>query len=209
MQDDQFLFRDPIDVDAIPVEKLPLLTHLHPLNLWRYQVAKQADIVLLTYLCSEDFTPEMRKKIFDFYEPRTLHDSSLSAGVYSIVACDIGYADEAYGYFGQTTRMDLDNVNRNTYLGVHSACMGNTWQILTGGFAGMRLYDNALHFTPYLPKEWEEYKFNLHFRGSRIAIVIRKGEAVYTLTDGDTITFFHKEEKITLDQTHPTKTCAF
>ena len=77
LQDDQILDRDPIDIESIPVEKLPLLNHLHPLNLWRLQVIKQADIVLLIYLCGEDFSPEMKKKIFDFYEPLTIHDSSL------------------------------------------------------------------------------------------------------------------------------------
>lgn len=200
MQDDQFLYRDPIDIENIPVERLPLLTHLHPLNLWRYQVAKQADIVLLMYLCSEGFTPEMRKKIFDFYEPKTIHDSSLSAGVHSIVACDIGYADEAYGYFKQTTRMDLDNVNRNTALGVHSACMGNSWQILTGGLGGMRMYDNALHFRPICPGQWEEYKFHLQYHQAKINVCVTPKTVTYTLLAGDSASFYHKDEPITLSK---------
>lgn len=206
MQDDQFLYRDPIDIEAIPLEKLPLLTNLHPLNLWRYQVIKQADIVLLMYLCSEDFTPEMKKKIFDFYEPKTIHDSSLSAGIHSIVACDVGYADEAYGYFKQTARMDLDNVNRNTYLGVHSACMGSAWQILTGGFARMRLYHNQLHFNPFKPDEWEEYSFNLNFRGAKLNICVRDTGVTYTLMKGKEITFSHDGETVVLDLSNRSKT---
>lgn len=201
MQDDQFLYRDPIDIDKISVDKLPLLTHLHPLNLWRYQVAKQADLVLLTYLCSEDFTPEMKRRIFDYYEPRTIHDSSLSAGIHSIVACDIGKAGEAYGYFRQAARMDLDNVNRNTYLGVHSACMGNTWQILTGGFAGMRLYGGKLHFRPILPHEWNRYGFNIRYRNCRIHVDVQTDKTVYTLLEGSSVSFFDHGIEIKLDDT--------
>ena len=162
-------------------------------------MAKQADIVLLMYLCSEGFTAEMRKKIFDFYEPKTIHDSSLSAGVHSIVACDVGYVDEAYGYFKQTARMDLDNVNRNTFLGVHSACMGNTWQIITGGFAGMRLYDNILHFKPYSPNQWEEYRFNIRFRNAKLMICVSNKEVTYSLIEGNQISFMHQDRAVTLN----------
>ena len=87
MQDDNFMYKDPVDLASVPAEKLPLLFTLHPLNLWRWQVCKQADIVLLTFLCSEFFDKEQIRKIFDYYEPKTIHDSSLSAAVHSIVAC--------------------------------------------------------------------------------------------------------------------------
>lgn len=203
LQDDQILDRDPIDVDSIPVEKLPLLNNLHPLNLWRLQVIKQADIVLLIYLCSEDFTPEMKKKIFDFYEPLTIHDSSLSAGIHSIVASEIGYTDEAYGYFRQTARMDLDNINRNTGIGVHSACMGSAWLILTGGFAGMRLYDGKHHFSPFIPEQWSHYAFNLRFDGAKLKVSIDQNKTTYTLLDGACISFYHKEQFVTLTKEDP------
>lgn len=198
MQDDNFIYKDPIDVEAIPPERLPLLTHLHPLNLWRYQVCKQADIVLLMFLCSNEFSPEMRKKIFDFYEPKTIHDSSLSAGVHSIVACDVGYAEEAYGYLRQACRMDLDNVNGNTCFGIHAACMGSCYMMIVNGYAGMRIYDGCLHFSPFLPETWREYSFRLRFRGSLLGVRIGAQGAVYTLIEGKEISFFDGDERIVL-----------
>lgn len=203
LQDDSILDRDPIDIENIPVEKLPLLNHLHPLNLWRYRVIKQADIVLLTYLCSEDFSLETKRKIFDFYEPLTIHDSSLSAGIHSILATEIGYTGEAYGYFRQAARMDLDNVNRNTDIGVHSACMGSVWLILTGGFAGMRLCGGVHHFSPFLPAQWDSFGFKLRFDGGQLRVRVEPGQAVYSLEDGDRLRFFHREQEVVLTREAP------
>lgn len=198
LQDDDFLDKDPIDVDAIPPEKLPLLTHLHPLNLWRYQVIKQADIVLLIYLYSHEFTQEMKRRIYDFYEPKTIHDSSLSAGIHCIVAQDIGYAAEAYGYLKQASRMDLDNVNRNTCNGVHSACQGSTYMMIVNGYAGMRDYDCKLHFKPAIPAHWKQYSFKLAHRGSRLGVCVVPDGAEFTLLEGEPISFECCGEQISL-----------
>ena len=188
LQDDDFLDKDPIDVDAIPPEKLPLLTHLHPLNLWRYQVIKQADIVLLIYLYSHQFTQEMKQKIYDFYEPKTIHDSSLSAGIHCIVAQDIGYSTEAYGYLKQAARMDLDDVNRNTFNGVHSACQGSTYMMIVNGYAGMRDYDRKLHFKPAIPKHWKQYRFKVFHRGCRVEVTVDQANAAFRLIEGKEMT---------------------
>jgi len=206
MQDDNFIYKDPIDIDSIPLSRLPLLTNLHPLNLWRYQVCKQADIVLLMFLCSNEFTPEMRKKVFDFYEPRTIHDSSLSAGIHSIVACDIGSTEEAYGYLKQACRMDLDNVNRNTYFGVHAACMGSCYMMIVNGYAGMRVYDGALHFKPYIPDNWNGYKFKIVFRGCKLEVSIDKAKTVYKLLSDGSITLYDCDAAVELDQENPIAT---
>ena len=199
MQDDNFLSKDPIDIESIPPEKLPLLVTLHPLNLWRYKVCKQADIVLLTFLRHEEFTPEMRKKIFDTYEPLTIHDSSLSSSIHSIVACDIGYYGEAYGYLKQAARMDLDNVNKNTYFGLHAACMGACWMMLVNGYAGLRIYDGKMHFKPYCDEKWKRYTFRLKFRGSALEIGVTPQETVYRLTAGAPLTIEHCGECFVLE----------
>lgn len=206
MQDDNFIYKDPIDIDSIPVEKLPLLTHLHPLNLWRYQVCKQADIVLLMFLESHEFTPEMRKKVFDFYEPKTIHDSSLSAGVHSIVACDIGYRDEAYGYLRQACRMDLDNVNRNTCFGIHAACMGSCYMMIVNGYAGMRVFDDRVHFKPYIPENWEEYSFRIRFRKSLFKVTVTQKNTEFVLLEGEGITLSSGDESVILDRIGERKT---
>ena len=199
MQDDNFLDKDPIDLEAIPKEKLPLLTNLHPLNLWRYQVIKQADIVLLTFLCSDAFTPEMRRKIFDFYEPKTIHDSSLSAGIHSIVACDVGYEGEAYNYLKQSCRMDLDNVNRNTFFGLHAACMGTSWMMLVNGYGGLRIYDGKLHFKPYCAENWKSFTFKLRFRKSVLSVQVARDRTTYRLLEGQPIVIEHKGSELKVD----------
>lgn len=191
MQDDNFIYKDPIDVDKIPRENLPLLTHLHPLNLWRYQVCKQADIVLLCFICSDYFTQEERKKIFDYYEPRTIHDSSLSASIHSIVACDVGDTGDAYGYLKQASRMDLDNVNGNTYFGLHAACMGASWMMMVNGYAGLRIYNDALHFRPFIHESWKSYKFTVLFRGTRLGITVDKAKTTYKVLEGKALKVEH------------------
>lgn len=195
MQDDNFIYKDPIDIESIPREDLPLLTHLHPLNLWRYQVCKQADIVLLTFLYSDYFTAEERKKIFRYYEPKTIHDSSLSASIHSIVACDVGDTADAYGYLRQAARMDLDDVNGNTFFGLHAACMGATWMMMVNGYAGLRIYDGVLHFKPFICEKWNFYKFSVLFRATRLSVSVGKEETVYEVTEGEPIVIDHRGKR--------------
>jgi alpha,alpha-trehalose phosphorylase len=199
MQDDNFIYKEPIDLESIPLSKLPLLTNLHPLNLWRYQVCKQADIVLLIFLCSDYFTMEEKSKIFDYYEPKTIHDSSLSASIHSIVACDIGYQHEAYEYLKQAARMDLDNVNRNTFFGLHAACMGATWMMMVNGYGGLRIYQNKLHFKPYIPDNWQKYQFKINFKGSLIEVIVDRVKTTYQLLKGESIEIEHYEKTIFID----------
>ncbi len=198
MQDDNFIYKDPIDIESIPKEKLPLLSHLHPLNLWRCQLCKQADIVLLTFICSEYFTQEQRKKIFEYYEPKTIHDSSLSASIHSIVACDVGDKKEAYGYLMQSARMDLDNVNGNTAHGLHAACMGAAWMMMVNGYAGLRVYGDELNFRPFIHDGWKNYKFTFLFRGSRISVNVCEEHTVYKLLEGAPIKLQHFDEEYLL-----------
>lgn len=194
MQDDNFIYKDPIDIEKIPREKMPLLSHLHPLNLWRYQVCKQADIVLLCFICSEFFTLEERRKIFDYYEPKTIHESSLSASIHSIVACDIGNTGEAYGYLKQSARMDLDNVKGNTRRGLHAACMGAAWMMVVNGYGGLRIYGDTLRFRPFIQEGWNNYRFTVLFHGTRLGVTVDKKGTTYTILEGAAITIEHYGE---------------
>jgi len=202
-QDDQFLFRDPVDIDYLAEHKYPLLFNLHPLNLWRYQVCKQADLVFLTYIYSNEFDKDMIKRIYDFYEPRTIHDSSLSSSIHSIVACSIGYYDKAYGYLKQACRMDLDNYNKNVGEGIHAACSGGAYQMIVNGYAGLRVYDDILHFNPFIDSKWNYLKFTLRFRGAKIELKINKENTEYSLVEGEEISFFHGEQKYNLSKSQP------
>ncbi len=198
MQDDQYLYREPIDIKEIEKDRLPLLTHLHPLNLWRYQVSKQADIVLLMYVMSHKFDRIMKEKIYNFYEPKTIHDSSLSVSIHSIVANDIGYYDQAYEYFMRAARMDLDDHNGNTAVGVHSACMGGTILALLNGFAGMKIHDGNIYFTPHIADAWNKYQFQVVYRNRFIQIQVNKQSVIYRLLKGDDIEIISYDEKIVL-----------
>ncbi|MFW6229436.1 MAG: glycoside hydrolase family 65 protein, partial [Halanaerobium sp.] len=140
-QDDSFLYKNPIEVDNIPEAELPLVKNWHPLVIWRYQVIKQADVILLMLQLGDQFGRDLKIRNYDYYEPKTTHDSSLSPAIYSIIASEIGYKNQAYNYFMQTARLDLDDYNENAYQGVHTACMGGTWLSLVQGFGGMRMFN--------------------------------------------------------------------
>ena len=125
-QDDSFLDREVWDLKATPKDKFPLLLHYHPLVIYRYQVIKQADIVLAMFLLSHEFTQEQKKLNFDYYDPLTTGDSSLSACIQSIIAAEIGYDDAARKYLRYAVLMDLADVGGNVRDGVHVASIGGT-----------------------------------------------------------------------------------
>ncbi|MFW5985997.1 MAG: glycoside hydrolase family 65 protein [Halanaerobiales bacterium] len=202
-QDDSFLLKDAIDIDKLPSEDFPLVHNWHPLTIWRYQVIKQADVILLMFLLGDRFTLEEKKANYDYYEPRTTHDSSLSPSIYSIIASEIGFYDDAYRYFIQTARLDLDDFNENTYQGLHLACMGSAWLTLVHGFAGMRNYEGILHFNPYLPEKWDSYEFNIKYRNSKIKVYVEKERVIYTLLSGEQVIFYHHGRKIRLNRQKP------
>ncbi|MFW6303728.1 MAG: glycoside hydrolase family 65 protein, partial [Candidatus Sumerlaeota bacterium] len=183
-QDDSFLSLDPVDMSKVPLNKDIREEH-HPLNLWRMQVAKQADVVLLMFVRGELFDLETKRRNYDFYEARTCHGSSLSACIHSIVAAEVGLADHAYAYFHQSARMDMCDFKDNTSAGVHTACLGGTWMALVQGFAGMRDYSDGLHLAPRLPNEWKGYAFHLMYRANRIKISVDKDGCTCRLVDGE------------------------
>jgi alpha,alpha-trehalose phosphorylase len=197
-QDDSFLYKDPIDIDSIPEEEIPLVANWHPLVIWRYQVIKQADVILLMFLLGDRFTLEEKKANFDYYEPKTTHDSSLSPAIYSIIAAEVGYKEFAYNYFLQTVRLDLDDYNRNAWQGLHTACMAGSWMGIVNGFAGMRTFGGQLSFKPFLPHRWQRFSFKVKFRGSKLKVTVRAAEAEYALLEGPALSFCHFGQPVTL-----------
>lgn len=187
LQDDSFLTRDPVDIEELR-KRGYILLNMHPLNLWRFQVAKQADVVLLNLVLPNWFSPELKKANFDYYEPKTIHDSSLSPSIHSIIASEIGYIDKAYEYFTRTARMDLDDVKGNTSGGAHTACMGGSWMTIVYGFGGMRVYDGKVHLNPYVPESWDSYSFKVLFKGARVQVDAAKGRVRLSLVEGDSMT---------------------
>jgi alpha,alpha-trehalose phosphorylase len=187
-QDDSYLYKDPFDMSTIPRNFDIRYSH-YPLNLWRMQITKQADVVLLMLVLGDKFSKAVKKANYEFYEPRTCHGSSLSPSLHSIIASEIGLAQDAYDFFRQSLYMDVSDFRRNTYGGVHFACVGGTWMAIINGFAGMRDYDNELIFEPKLPKEWESYSFKLLYRGSLLKVRIDRHNASFKLLEGKPLSF--------------------
>ncbi|KAJ9471436.1 hypothetical protein DIPPA_05219 [Diplonema papillatum] len=190
-QDDSFLQKKPWDFENTPADKYPLLMNFHYLVIYKFKVLKQADLVLALLLQSDKFTENEKKVNFDYYEPLTTHDSSLSTAVYSVVAAEIGYYQKAYNYFKCTARMDLDNIHNNSQHGIHTACMAGTWMCVVRGFAGFSVYNNVVHLNPYLPQEWKGYSFKLTYKGAVLKVEVNSKTVVYTCVNGGRINFVH------------------
>ncbi|MFV0460404.1 MAG: glycoside hydrolase family 65 protein [Actinomycetales bacterium] len=183
-QDEHFLERELWDLENTPGELRPLLLHFHPLVIYRFQVLKQADVVLALFLQGDQFSLSEKRADFEYYDPITTGDSTLSAVVQSIIAAEVGYADMALKYFRTGLYVDLADLHQNTTDGVHIASAGGVWNALVCGFGGMRDHSGALSFDPRLPKEWTELTFSLLLLGSRLEVNLRQEEISFTC-DGE------------------------
>ncbi|WP_418276328.1 glycoside hydrolase family 65 protein [Isoptericola jiangsuensis] len=172
-QDSHFLERELWDLARTPADKRPLLLHYHPLVIYRYQVLKQADVVLALFLQGQHFTPEEKLANFEYYDPLTTGDSTLSGVVQSIIAAEVGYHELALEYFLSALFVDLANLHANASDGVHVASAGGTWSALVCGFGGMRDHDGELAFDPRLPQGWESLTYRITWNGSRLRVTVR------------------------------------
>lgn len=189
LQDDGMLMRKPWDDSRIPPEKRHLLyENYHPLYVWRQRMAKQADSILAMYLHSHLFSKEELRRNYDYYQKITLHHSSLSTCIFGILACGIGYRDEALRYFYESVRMDLDDYHENVYAGIHAANMAGAWQAVTSGFGGFRWGNGLPEFDPFLPDGWQGYTFRVFWRHSLLEISVRRGLASVRLVEGPPVT---------------------
>ncbi len=184
-QDAHFLERELWDLPNTPLGKRPLLLHHHPLVIYRFQVLKQADVVLALFLQGEEFDSDTVRADFDYYDPLTTGDSTLSAVVQSIIAAEVGYHDLAYRYFLSSLYVDLADLHNNTPDGVHVASTGGVWNAVVAGFGGFRDHGRGVwSLDPRLPAAWRELTYRLTLRGSRIRVTVRRDELELVLEDG-------------------------
>lgn len=202
-QDDSFLDRKPWDFSSIPPEKYPLLLHYHPLVIYRHQLIKQADIVLAMFLLGDKFSAEAKKANFDFYDPMTTRDSSLSDCIQGVMAAEIGYLDKAWEYGCSSLFMDLANVSGNTEDGCHLASMGGSWMLLVYGFGGMRDFTGRLSFRPNLPKQLTRLRFPLTIQGQFLKVEIDHKSASYSLCEGSELIISHQDQEVRLEVGKP------
>lgn len=203
-QDDSFLEKEVWDFENTPPDKYPLLLHHHPLVIYRHAVIKQADIVLAMFLLGQEFSPEQKKRNFDYYDPLTTGDSSLSVCIQSILASEIGYKERALEYFTYALLMDLADIAGNVEDGIHIATIGGTWMAMVYGFAGMRDYNGRISFNPKpLPEGMEKLRFPLTIRGQELAVEMTRESVTFTLREGEGLAIWYRCEEIRLSRGAP------
>ncbi len=184
-------------------DQYPLMLHFHYFDLYRKQVVKQADLVLALYLRGDAFSPEAKARNFEYYEPLTVRDSSLSAFAQAVVAAEVGHLELAYDYFGEAALLDLGDLHHNTRDGVHLASLAGAWIAAVAGFGGMRDHEGSLSFAPRLPQQLSRLTFRLLFRGRRIKVEVDHQQARYTLLRGAPLDVAHHGATITLTPAEP------
>jgi len=187
-QDSAFHEREVWDLPKTPSDKWPLMLHYHPLVIYRFQVLKQADVVLALFLQGEHFTAEEKRADFEYYESITTGDSSLSAVVQSIVAAEVGYHEVALRHFYDGLFLDLADLARNTSQGVHVASTGGVWSALVCGFGGMRDHGGAITFDPRLPESWTALTFRITIRDTRLRVTVSADSIDLSVEKGSSVT---------------------
>jgi alpha,alpha-trehalose phosphorylase len=179
-------------------DQYPLLLHFPYFDLYRKQVVKQADLVLAMHLCGGAFTAGQKARNFDYYEPLTVRDSSLSACTQAVMAAEVGHLDLAFDYLGEAALMDLRDLEHNTRDGVHIASLAGTWVALVGGFGGLRHRDGTVSFAPRLPEGLTRLAFRLLIRRRRLRVEVTRDAARYVLADGEPMKILHHGEEVNL-----------
>jgi alpha,alpha-trehalose phosphorylase len=191
------------DFAATGPESYPLLLHFPYFELYRTQVVKQADLVLALHLRGDAFTDEEKARDFEYYERRTVRDSSLSACTQAVMAAEVGHVELAYDYFGEAALMDLHDLQHNTRNGLHIASLAGAWISAVAGLGGMRDHRGALTFAPRLPEDLGRLSFRLCYRGRRLKVEVENDAASYTLLSGDPLEVTHHGEPVRLTRDGP------
>ncbi|MGH2930249.1 MAG: glycosyl hydrolase family 65 protein, partial [Solirubrobacteraceae bacterium] len=184
------------DFKGTPEDHYPLLLNYPYFQLYRKQVVKQADVVLAMQLRPDFFSPDQKRRNFDYYEAITVRDSSLSPATQAVMAAEVGHLNLAYDYLAEAALLDLQDREHNTKDGLHIASLAGAWTALIGGFGGMRLRDGHLCFSPKLPPGIVGLSFRMRYRGRVLLVAIRDHGAGYTVLTGDPIDIEHYGESV-------------
>lgn len=173
-----------IDIKTIPVTDFPLYHNWSYDRIYRNDMIKQPDVLMFMFLHNQDFSCEAKKVNYEFYEPRCIHESSLSPSIHSVFASELSKHKEAFDFFGFATRMDLDNYNRNTREGLHTTSIAAAWINIVYGFGGMRSDGDMLMFNPSIPEAWQAYSFRIMYLGAVLEVRVTKEKTILrTLND--------------------------
>ena len=188
VQNDGFMDKELHDTSAIPPEERPLNQHWSWDRILRSCYIKQADVLLGLYLYGRNFDTDTLRRNFRFYAPMTVHESSLSPHIHSILAARIGDMEQAYNLFMHATRMDLDDYNNEAEQGLHVTSMPGAWMALVSGFLQTYVIDGTLCLSPRLPSKWQGYTLRLNFRKRTLRVRVTKEGTDITLLEGEPLT---------------------
>src|SRR5690606_17425191 len=163
----------------------PINQHWSWDRILRSPYIKQADVLQGFYFFGERFSREELERHFDYYESFTLHESSLSPCVHAVLAAQLGRMDQAYGFYLRTSRLDLDDYNKEVEEGLHITSMAGTWISIVEGFGGMRIKEGRLDFVPRIPQGWTSYSFKINFRSRVIKVVVTQDGSEFQLEKGE------------------------
>ncbi|CAI8151939.1 MAG: Maltose phosphorylase [Formosa sp. Hel3_A1_48] len=188
LQQDGFLDKSLTPVSELSTDERPINQHWSWDRILRSPYIKQADTLQAFYFFEDAFTTEELEKHFDFYEPLTVHESSLSPCLHSIQAAKLGRMNQAYEFYLQTSRLDLDDYNHEVHEGLHITSMAGTWMSIVEGFGGMRIKNNQLHFSPQIPKKWQSYSFKINFRGNILKAIVQHSGTSFEVSGDEPMT---------------------
>ncbi len=197
IQQDTFMDKDLSPADTLPANQRPINQHWSWDKILRSCYIKQADVLQGLYFLDHLYDTENLKRNFDFYEPLTVHESSLSPCVHSILAAELGYYEKATEMYARTARLDLDNINNDTDDGLHITSMAGSWLSIAQGFAGMRTV-NGLQLSPFLPDAWESYAFQFTYRKRLLHVEVKRGQVTITLISGDPLSLTLCGDEVTV-----------
>lgn len=202
VQHDGFLDKDIRPVSALSPDDLPLNQKWSWDKILRSPFIKQADVLQGIYFFGDRFNMDEKRRNFDFYEPMTVHESSLSPCIHAILAAELGKEEKAVEMYQRTARLDLDNYNNDTEDGLHITSMTGSWLAIVQGFAQMKTWGGKLSFAPFLPSAWTGYAFHINYRGRLIKVAVGKENVVFTLLKGELLELQVYGKDITLNGSH-------
>ncbi|WP_338646442.1 glycoside hydrolase family 65 protein [Flavobacterium sp. KS-LB2] len=196
LQQDGFLDKELVRVADLDKSQRPINQKWSWDRILRSPYIKQADVLQCFYFFEDHFSREELKNNFEFYESFTVHESSLSPCVHSIQAALLDKMDMAYTFYLRTSRLDLDDYNKEVEEGCHITSMAGTWMSIVEGFGGMRIKEDTLHFSPKIPKEWEGYSFKINFRNQILKVAINHKETTFSIDGNNELNIIVNGQKV-------------
>ena len=204
LQQDGFLDKELITVKDLDVSQRPINQKWSWDRILRSPYIKQADTLQGFYLFEDHFSIDELERHFDFYEPFTVHESSLSPCVHSIQAAKLGRMEQAYKFYLRTSRLDLDDYNKEVEEGLHITSMAGTWMSIVEGFGGMRMKDDKLSFAPKIPKQWKSYSFKVNFRNRIIKVNVTENQTSFEYNGTAEMTLRVNDKRVLLKPSQET-----